>query len=187
MSVGDMHTIILESSDTFEERKDVLDLAFTQLRPEDASPIEAHGGVFLNIEKNRAKMESATPPEGNHTDAMLGLVAEFSKQPFADGREIISPMRAILHTGHICARENGLLTMEAMDYNAHELPKRFGGMSGSGVWRVYFVDNDTGPKIASTMLCGIVSWQIDETKIACQGWDRIDQILIPNVREKLQF
>jgi hypothetical protein len=37
------------------------------------------------------------------------------------------------------------------------------------------------------MLCGIASWQIDERKIACQGWDRIDQALIPAVRKKLQF
>jgi hypothetical protein len=34
------------------------------------------------------------------------------------------------------------------------------------------------------MLCGIASWQIDDTKIACQGWDRIDQMLVPNALEK---
>ena len=36
------------------------------------------------------------------------------------------------------------------------------------------------------MLCGIASWQIDETRIACQG-HRIDQGLVPNVREKFRF
>jgi hypothetical protein len=39
----------------------------------------------------------------------------------------------------------------------------------------------------TTTLCGIASWQIDDTKIACQGWDRIDQGLIPTVREKLRL
>jgi hypothetical protein len=44
-------------------------------------------------------------------------------------------MRGVLHTGHICAQEKGLLTVEAMNYNLHELPKSFGGMSGGGLWR----------------------------------------------------
>jgi hypothetical protein len=96
-------------------------------------------------------------------------------------------MRGVLHTGHICDQENGLLTMEAMDYNLHELPKCFGGMSGGGLWRIYFVEDEKESKIIATILCGVASWQIDDRKIACQGWDRIDQALIPTVREKLQF
>lgn len=46
-------------------------------------------------------------------------------------------MRGVLHTGHICAQQNGLLTVEAMDYNLDELPKSFGGMSGGGLWRIF--------------------------------------------------
>jgi hypothetical protein len=187
LKLGDTQTIILQSSDTFEESKEVLDLAFTQLLPDAASSIEAQGGVFLNIEKNRAKMESGAPAEGKHVDVMLGLVAEFSQQPFVEGKEFISPMRGVLHTGHICVQEKGLLTMEAMDYNLHELPKCFGGMSGAGLWRVYFIEDEIDSKVIARSLCGIASWQIDDTKIACQGWDRIDQALIPKIREKLQI
>ncbi len=186
LKLGDTQTIILQSSDTFTESKDVLDLAFTHLPPDAASSIEAQA-VFLNIEKNRAKMESGAPAEGKHVDAMLGLVAEFSEQSFVEGKEFINPMRGVLHTGHVCAQENGPLTMEAMDYNLHELPKCFGGMSGGGLWRIYFVENEKESKIIATMLCGVASWQIDDRKIACQGWDRIDQALIPRVRKKLQF
>jgi hypothetical protein len=65
--------------------------------------------------------------------------------------------------------------------------KCFGGMSGGGIWRVYFIEDKMESRIITTMLCGIASWQIDNRQIACQGWDRIDQILIPTVREKLQF
>ena len=186
LNLGDTQTIILQSSDTFTESKEVLDLAFTELPPDAAFSIEAQG-VFLNIEKNRAKMESGAPAEGKHVDAMLGLVAEFSQQPIVEGKELINPMRGVLHTGHICAQENGLLTVEAMDYNLNELPKSFGGMSGGGLWRIYFVEDEKESKIIGAMLCGIASWQIDDRKIACQGWDRIDQALIPTVREKLQF
>ncbi|MCP3414228.1 hypothetical protein NLM16_08960 [Bradyrhizobium brasilense] len=181
----DTTTMIIQSSDSFAEDKEVLDLAFTALPPNVASSIEAHGGVFLNIEKNRQKMEALAQSEGKHADAMIGLVAEFSQEPFIEGREVISPMRGVLHSGHISAQENGLLTFNAMEYNLHELPKRFGGMSGGGVWRVY-IEGENEPKIVATMLCGIASWQIDDRKIACQGWDRIDQALVPIVREKIQ-
>jgi hypothetical protein len=186
LKLGDTQTIILQSSDTFTESKVVFDLAFTQLPPDAASLIEAQG-VFLNIEKNPTKMEARAPAEGKHVDAMLGLIAEFSQQPFIEGKEFISPMRGVLHTGHICAQQNGFLTVEAMDYNLDELPKSFGGMSGGGLWRIYFVEDEKESDIIATMLCGIASWQIDQRNIACQGWDRIDQALILAVREKLQF
>ncbi|UPJ48685.1 hypothetical protein IVB30_37625 [Bradyrhizobium sp. 200] len=187
IKLEDTTTMIIQSSDSFAEGKEVLDLAFTVLLPNIASSIEAHGGVFLNIEKNRQKMEAMAPSEGKHVDAMLGLVAEFSQEPFIEGREVISPMRGVLHSGHISGQENGLLTFKAMEYNLHELPKSFGGMSGGGVWRVYFNEGEHESKIVATMLCGIASWQIDDKNIACQGWDRIDQALVPVVREKIQL
>jgi hypothetical protein len=59
LNLGDTQTIILQSSGTFEESKEVLDLAFTQLPPGVTSPIDALGGVFLNIENNRARQENA--------------------------------------------------------------------------------------------------------------------------------
>lgn len=185
LRLSDTQTIIL-SSDTSAEGKEVFDLAFTHVTPDAASSLEALG-VFLNIEKNRAKMESGAPVGVKHVYAMLGLVAEFSGQPFVEGKELTSPMRGVLHTGQIRAQENGLLTLEAMDYNSHELPKCFGGMSGGGLWRICFVEDQNESKIVATTLCGVASWQIDGTRIACQGWDRIDQGLIPTVRAKLQF
>ena len=109
LALGDTQTIILQSCDTFSEQKEVLDLAFTALPPATASSLGAEG-LFLNLEINRARMEALAPAEGKHVDAILGLVAEFSEKPFIEGKEFISPMRGVLHTGHICARENGLLT-----------------------------------------------------------------------------
>lgn len=186
LQLGETQTIILESSNSFEDGKEVLDLAFTVLPPDIASSVEANG-VFLNIGKNKGKMEAHAPSRGNHVDAMLGLVAEFSGTPVRQGHEITSPMRGVLHTGHVCAQEKGLLTVKAMDYNLHELPKLFGGMSGGGLWRVYFVEDEHESRIVDAMLCGIVSWQIDDLHLACQGWDRIDQGLVPKVRETFRY
>jgi hypothetical protein len=186
IQLGDTQTIILQSSDSFEEKKEVLDLAFTFLPPEIASSVEA-GAVFLSMEKNRTKMEAYASSKSNFRDAMLGLVDEFSEKPFAQGSEIISPMRGVLHTGRIVAQENGLLTFKAMDYNLPHLPKSFGGMSGGGVWRTYFEEDAHGSHVVEAMLCGVTSWQIDASTLACQGWDRIDQTLIEKVRENLNF
>ena len=175
-------TIIMDTGAWSEKG---LDLAFIQLPPAAAFSIEAQS-IFLNIEKNREKMEAGAPAEGKHVDAMLGFVAEFSEKPFVKGREFISPMRGMLHTGQICAHENGLLTFEAMYSDFKELPQSFGGMSGAGLWRISFVE-DAPSSIIGRMLCGVASWQIDDRKIACQGWDRIDQVLIPTIRKQLQF
>ena len=90
----------------------------------------------------------------------------------------------MLHAAHVCEQDHGLVTVEAMDQNLDKLPESFGGMSGGGLWRVYFVEREA--RIVSATLCGIASWQIDKTHIACQGWDRIDQGLDPAVREKLR-
>ncbi len=186
IQLGDTQTIIMQSSDSFGEKKEVLDLAFTMLPPETASSVEANG-VFLNIEKNRAKMEAYASTKGHFRDAMLGLVDEFSGEPFVQGKEIISPMRGVLHGGQITAQENGLLTFKAMDYNLPHLPRSFGGMSGGGVWRAYFEEGAHGSRVVEMMLCGVASWQIDATTLACQGWDRIDQALVQKVRENLNF
>jgi hypothetical protein len=55
------------------------------------------------------------------------------------------------------------------------------------VWRIYYDESKEGDDALSTaMLCGVASWQrTDEKEIACQGWDRVDQALIPKVREAL--
>jgi hypothetical protein len=66
---GDARTMILQSSKTFTESKEVLDLAFTELSPDAASAIEARG-VFLNLDRNRERIEAPPPLEGIHCDAM---------------------------------------------------------------------------------------------------------------------
>jgi hypothetical protein len=186
IQLGDTQTIIIQSSDSFGERKEVLDLAFTMLPPETASSVEANG-VFLNIERNRMKMEAYASTKSHFRDVMLGLVDEFSGEPFVQGKEIVSPMRGVLHSGGITSQENGLLTFKAMDYNLPHLPRSFGGMSGGGVWRAYFEEDARGSRVAEVMLCGVASWQIDGTTLACQGWDRIDQVLVGKVRKNLTF
>ena len=176
---------ILQSSHSFEEAETVIDLAFTLLTPELATSVDAKSGVFLNADKNRKKMEEFAATRKQFFDVILGLVEEFSGKPEVDGKNIVSNLRAVLYSGRIVPCENGLLLFEPKE--RENLPNSFGGMSGGGVWRIYYDESKKGDDaFVAAMLCGIVSWERkDEKQVACQGWDRIDQALIPEVLKAL--
>ena len=177
--------LILASSDSFKDSENVLDLAFTLFPPALASSIEATDGVFLNIDKNRGKVEAFASTKRSFVDAILGMVKELGGESSVDGEEFTSNLRGSLYTGSSSSKENGLVVFEPTD-SIEKLPKSFGGMSGSGVWRVYYETNGSEASLENVMLCGVVSWQIPGEKlIACQGWDRIDQALIPEVCKNL--
>jgi hypothetical protein len=131
-------------------------------------------------------MEEFASTRSKFFDVIFGLIAEFSGEPETKGGSVISNLRAVLYSGRIVPGENGLLRFEPKDRDEN-LPGSFGGMSGGGVWRVYYDEDKEGDDALSiTMLCGIASWErADEKEIACQGWDRIDQGLIPHVRKAL--
>jgi hypothetical protein len=189
VDIADAHHIIVHSSDEWTEGD--LDLAFTYLNPEVADTIAAQS-VFLNIEKNRGRIESGQPINGQCVDVMFGLVDECSGKPVIEEGKFVSPMRAVIYRGKMHSDQNALLRFQTVDDDPEKLPKDFGGLSGSGLWRIHFVDHGAGKiDIIEKRLWGITSWQIDKQNnrgaVAGQGWDRIDQALIPCVREKLQF
>ena len=188
VDIADAHHIIVHSGDDWTEGD--LDLAFTYLTPKVADDI-ATQSVFLNIEKNRIRIESGEPTSLG-VDVMFGLVAEYSEKPAIEGNRFVTPMRALIYRGRMQSDENALLRFQTIDDDPEKLPKHFGGLSGSGLWRVHFVDHGEGEfEIIEKRLWGITSWQIDMQNnrgaVAGQGWDRIEQALIPCVRKNLQF
>ncbi len=184
VSLADSQTIIGHSGNSWTSHGG--DIAFTHLNPEVVSSLEARC-VFLNLEKNRAKIEAPEKPEGEYLDVVLGLVEEQSGMPFTQAGTVISPLHGVLFVGRILGQEKGLLTFEVLDDPNHPFPKSFGGMSGAGLWRIYYVQTQDGMKITGRILSGVAAWQIDDQRIACQGWDRIDQGLIPAIHENLKF
>jgi hypothetical protein len=189
VNISDAHHIIAHSSDNWTQHD--LDLAFTFLNPEVADSIAAQS-VFLNIEKNREKIEGGEPNIGNCIDVMFGLVAEFSDEPFIEGDRFISPMHAFIYRGKMHSDQNSLIRFQTMDDDPEKLPKSFGGLSGSGLWRIHFLDHGAGKfEIVEKRLWGITSWQVDTQNnrgaVVGQAWDRIDQALIPCIRENLQL
>jgi hypothetical protein len=189
VNIADAQHIIVHSSDKWTEKD--LDLAFTYLNPEVADSI-ATQSVFLNIEKNRERIEGGKPTNDPGVDVMFGLVDEFSAKPIIEGGKFVSPMRAVIYRGMMHSDQNALLRFQTADADPAKLPKDFGGLSGSGLWRVHFADHGAGRlEITRKQFWGVASWQINKQRnsgaIAGQGWDRIDQGLIPSVRQKLQF
>lgn len=177
--MDEAQNVIVQSSDKWTETD--LDLAFTFLPPDIASSLAAQG-VFLNIEKNRAKVESSVRPAGKCIDAVIGLVAEYTGAPVVESDERIFPMRAVFHRGMVIEQDNGLLIFELAETDRGELPNSFGGMSGGGLWRFYFTEENGGFTITEMMLLGVASYErADNRKLACQGWARIDQGLISTV------
>jgi len=180
LNLTDAQTLIFESSSKWT--KTDADLAFIFLGPETASSVEARG-VFINMELNQEKIEGASP-EGRCVDVIFGLVKEYSGKPFIEDGEFVSDMRAVAYAGDIRNKENGLYEVELRESDLQKLPLSFGGVSGGGLWRVYFVEKQGEGEITGIMLAGIASWEQGKT-IACQGYERIYQGLVLGVREKL--
>jgi hypothetical protein len=130
------------------------------------------------------KFVGGEPSYDTHVDAVFGLVDEFSGEPVRSGGLVTTPMKGVLTPGHIVSRNNGVLTLECMDYNVTDLPASFGGSSGGGVWRMYLKLSADGSYTAvETRLCGIASFQQNATTIMCQGFERIEQALVPAIRQ----
>ena len=123
---------------------------------------------------------------------MFGLMAEYSGEPVIEAGKFVSPTRAVIYRGRLPRDTNALLRFQTIDDESEKPPKDFGGLSGSGLWRIHFVEHGAGKfVIIDQRLWGITSWRIDKRNnpaaVAGQGRDRVDQALIPWVREKLQF
>lgn len=175
--------VILESSKFFEDSEKVFDLAFTQLPPDLAASIEAGRGVFLNLDKNREKMEAFASTRGDWVDVALGVIAKCSGEPTVEKDRVITNLRATIYTGRVTPTENGLQIFK-LDAPAEKLPDHFGGMSGGGLWRMYYERRRDELALTDGMLWGIASWAWHaEGKLAAQGWERIDQGLIPFVKK----
>jgi hypothetical protein len=78
------------------------------------------------------------------------------------------------------------MTLECMEYNAPQLPKSFGGTSGGRLWRMYLADEADGSyRALDTRLVGTATFQLDATHIICQAFERIEQCLVPAIRQNL--
>jgi hypothetical protein len=153
VNIADAHHVIVHSADGWTDKD--LDLAFTFLSPEVADSIAAQS-VFLNIENNRKKVEGDQPANCHGIDVMFGLVEEYSGEPIKEGGNFISPMRAVIYLGAMQSEDHALVVFQTAEGNPENLPKSFGGLSGSGLWRIHFIDKGAGnfEIVERSLLCG---------------------------------
>ena len=186
--ISDAQKLILGTNEKKIWTDTDFDLAFTYFWPEVAGSVGAKSS-FLNIERNRERIEGGQSTEDKVVDIMFGLVEEYSETPVKQDGQIISPMRAVIYRGSMESEEGGLIRFQTADDNPEVLPKSFGGLSGSGLWRVHLAEQDGKVSISEVRLWGIASYQVDKEnnsgQVRGQGWDRIDQGLVVTVREKL--
>jgi hypothetical protein len=187
LNLGDTHTVYVEehTGDPPWSNPYAFDLAFTRLPPDVVATLSATA-AFLNWDLNTRKLTTGEATYDRHVDAVFGLVDERSGEPTRGGGLVTTPMQGVLTPGHVVARENGVMTLECMDYNVPELPTSFRGTSGGGLWRIYLADEPDGSyRALDIRLVGIASFQRDATHIMCQAMERIEQCLIPAIRPNL--
>jgi hypothetical protein len=187
LQLGDTHTVYVEENigDLPWSNPHAFDLAFTQLPVDVVTTLNATS-VFLNWDLNVRKLTAGEPQYDRHVDAVFGLVDEFSGEPQRGSGLVTTPMQGVLTPGHVVAWENDVMTLECMDYNVPQLPESFGGTSGGGLWRIYLADEPDGSyRALETRLVGIASFQRDATHIMCQAFQRIEQCLVPAIRQNL--
>lgn len=159
-----------------------VDLAFMRLSEIDAGSLKAFC-TFLNVESNSEKLQQE-PEHQAGVHAVFGLVDELSGEPRRSAGFVTTPMHGALVPGTIVHRENGTVTLERMKPDADKPPKKFGGMSGGGLWLTLLNIDGNGSYIEiETRLCGVASFQ-KEGNIVCQGIERI-QLLLEKIKNDM--
>jgi hypothetical protein len=111
---------------------------------------------------------------------VFGLVEEFTGDTTRQRGMATTAMKGVLTSGIL--RQFGPLsaTLECYEENIPDLPKSFGGASGSGLWRVYLQQReDKTLEAVHHRLIGIASREIfgAPPSIKCQGIGRIEALM----------
>lgn len=94
-------------------------------------------------------------------------------------------MRAVAYLGHVDGPKNGLYIFKPSEPDRKKLPANFGGISGAGLWRVFLKENEGGYTVVGKWLIGVANWgKSSDMTITCQGFERLYQRLVPEVRKQ---
>jgi hypothetical protein len=159
------------------------DIAFTRLADEQVGTLKATCS-FINLDLNLQKF-ATEPLSDTRVDGIFGLVAERTEEPIKQGDVVTTPMQGLLTPGHVFELKDGTATFRPLGQNASNLPFCFGGNSGGGLWRAYLKDNGDDYEKVDIRLVGIASYQLQGTHdVVCQGVNCIEQLLLPEVRQR---
>jgi hypothetical protein len=165
------------------------DLAFLRLPMVNVDNLKATNS-FLNIGARRGVI----PPvhKGSaYVDAVIGVVAEWTKDlPSRRPNTRIKGFELLFCGGTTTAKykvgEFDLCTFEPSFGEGIRPPSSYGGVSGGGLWRIYFVP-DGSNRVLEKRLAGIAFYEVADTnsaiRIICHGPRSIYEHVVPKIME----
>jgi hypothetical protein len=168
------------------------DLGYLQLPEDNVGWLKAIN-TFYNLSKRRDQVLARQAPAPNCVDAVVGMVDQFTKDvPVNEPLLRAKAFSAIFCDGYIASERNedgyDILDVNITSYPDFPLPTSFGGMSGGGLWRIYFVEKDGAPTVVDKRLIGVPFYQTRSdagiTTITCHGPEGIYGTLCDAIQKK---
>ena len=168
------------------------DLGFLKLPQNSVEALNA-SAVFYNLDKRREDVLAGKEPAPNFASAAIGVVAERTIElPIDNARERLLRFAGFFADGELFELPDtkGFDYVQLTPLNRTEfpMPESFGGMSGGGLWKVYFEMVDDQPKVIDKRLAGVPFFQRREGEsppaILCHGAKSIHGRLFDDVRNR---
>lgn len=153
------------------------DLALLEIPPPQLTTINAYKS-FLNFEQQLADLSENPPKIENAVWVIYGVVGEFSKVSVDNKRRIDTELVARAFFGGVTQTHSiaGFDYFDArVDLRLPEVPARFGGVSGGGLWQVNLSISDSGVYSwdGRRRFRGVAFWQSEATDdqriVRCHG------------------
>lgn len=168
------------------------DLGFLRLQTVDVQNLKTTGN-FVNLGKMGGTVRASEQPAPPYVDAVVGVVAEWTNDPPPKRPSTRRKEFALLFG---CGTVVSKRTVNGFDLCDFEVsypddlgpPSSYGGMSGGGLWRVYFeVDGNGQNLVRENRLVGVAFYQYPcegKQRIVCHGPRSVYRHLVHAMFEK---
>lgn len=148
------------------------DIGFVVL-PAGAAELIGAIATITNGENRRREVFEKQPECDLSTCCVLGGVSEWTAGPVDAGTYSITQFHSLANVGKIRrfdgSPEFDYYEFEAEPEQSFELPKSYQGVSGGGLWKFYFKDDDEGLNLVDSRLIGVAFYETDRGTILCHG------------------
>lgn len=145
------------------------DLGFVALDPDAAGSLAA-GQTFLNLDVRRGPALADPQQRGPYLHVLWGIVGEWTDQTSAGQPVIKSLCGAVAVVGCSDQDSYDLCELEVSYEAPLATPDNFQGVSGGGLWRIFFSDDGS---VQQRELVGVPFWQHssveDLRRLVCHG------------------
>ena len=174
IQTSDIVPIVPSVNSTFSDTSaKIPDIAFLQINAECKSKIEALGKVFLSIDKRSKKLELFLGRTDGYW-SIFGNPQELIKIP---SRTVTSFIYGTGVSERVEIQGWDYLTVRLDILENSQIPKKFGGVSGGGLWRTFWSTDENKERFVVSnifediMLMGVCFYQIygDNSRLIAHG------------------